>query len=273
MVDRNDPDVALMLRVKEGDLSAYETLVEKFKQPVMNLVYRLINDIDEAEDIAQNVFVQVWKTRERYEPASKFTTWLFTIARNLGLNEIRRRTRHPADSLDEPRPDSESQPLRVVEDASSSIPTAAALSGELRLDLLDNHRGPGGYEIDARRGFVLTHRSHREGLDVVATAGEQPDHTREHARFVVHQNREDMPFLGLVSIRHHASLSMNACVILAVVASLRDERQVGRVRAVVGVPRALLVGVRRGELVGELAGAVEHLAGVVGAVRDLREVI
>jgi hypothetical protein len=62
-------------------------------------------------------------------------------------------------------------------------------------------------------------------------------------------------------------------VILAVVASLRDERQVGRVRAVVGVPRALLVGVRRGELVGELARAVEHLAGVVGAVRDLREVI
>ena len=104
MVDRNDPDVALMLRVKEGDLSAYETLVEKFKQPVMNLVYRLINDIDEAEDIAQNVFVQVWKTRERYEPASKFTTWLFTIARNLGLNEIRRRTRHPADSLDERAP-------------------------------------------------------------------------------------------------------------------------------------------------------------------------
>jgi|TARA_Y100001001_G_scaffold150260_1_gene160746 RNA polymerase sigma-70 factor (ECF subfamily) len=132
MVDRNDPDVALMLRVKEGDLSAYETLVEKFKQPVMNLVYRLINDIDEAEDIAQNVFVQVWKTRERYEPASKFTTWLFTIARNLGLNEIRRRTRHPADSLDEPRPDNESQPLRVVEDASSPIPADAALSGELR---------------------------------------------------------------------------------------------------------------------------------------------
>ena len=53
MVDWNDPDVALMLRVKRGDLSAYEELVEKFKQPVMNLVYRLINDLDEAEDIAQ----------------------------------------------------------------------------------------------------------------------------------------------------------------------------------------------------------------------------
>ena len=110
MADKNDPDIALMLRVKDGDLSAYEALVEKFKQPVMNLVYRLIHDIDEAEDISQNVFVQVWKTRERYEPNSKFTTWLFTIARNLGLNEIRRRTRHPADSLDEPHPENDSQP-------------------------------------------------------------------------------------------------------------------------------------------------------------------
>ena len=52
-----------MLRVKEGDLSAYETLIDKFKQPVMNLVYRLIHDLDEAEDIAQNVFIQIWKTQ------------------------------------------------------------------------------------------------------------------------------------------------------------------------------------------------------------------
>ena len=132
MVDRNDPDVALMLRVKEGDLSAYEMLVEQFKQPVMNLLHRLIGDPDEAEDIAQNVFLQVWKTRERYEPASKFTTWLFTIARNLGLNEIRRRARHPADSLDEPRPDNDGQSIRIVEDSTSSIPADASLSAELR---------------------------------------------------------------------------------------------------------------------------------------------
>ena len=131
MADKNDPDIALMLRVKEGDLSAYEALVDKFKQPVMNLVYRLIHDFDEAEDIAQNVFVQVWKTRERYEPNSKLTTWLFTIARNLGLNEIRRRTRHPADSLDETHPDNDSQPRHVVEDFTSPIPAEAALSDEL----------------------------------------------------------------------------------------------------------------------------------------------
>ena len=131
MVDKNDPDITLMLRVKEGDLSAYETLIDKFKQPVMNLVYRLIHDIDEAEDIAQNVFIQIWKTRNRYEPNSKFTTWLFTIARNMSLNEIRRRTRHPADSLDEPHPENDNHPRHVIEDYSSPIPAEAALNGEL----------------------------------------------------------------------------------------------------------------------------------------------
>ena len=131
MADKNDPNITLMLRVKEGDLSAYETLIDKFKQPVMNLVYRLIHDFDEAEDIAQNVFIQIWKTRNRYEPNSKFTTWLFTIARNMSLNEIRRRTRHPADSLDEPHPESDKHPRHVIEDYSSPIPAEAALNGEL----------------------------------------------------------------------------------------------------------------------------------------------
>ena len=131
MVDKNDPDITLMLRVKEGDLSAYETLIDKFKQPVMNLVYRLIHDLDEAEDIAQNVFIQIWKTRNRYEPNSKFTTWLFTIARNMSLNEIRRRNRHPADSLDEPHPESDNQPRHVIEDYLTPIPAEAALNGEL----------------------------------------------------------------------------------------------------------------------------------------------
>ncbi|GIT06004.1 MAG: hypothetical protein CM1200mP29_14150 [Verrucomicrobiota bacterium] len=84
----------------------------------MNLIYRLINDLDEAEDIAQNVFIQGWKTRERTRwPASYHLA--FHHRPQPWSNEIRRRTRHPADSLDEPRPDNESQPLRVVEDAAS----------------------------------------------------------------------------------------------------------------------------------------------------------
>lgn len=96
-----DPDAALMVRFRRGDESAFDALVEKFKTPVFNFVRRQISDADEAEDIAQNVFVQIFKSADRYEPSAKFTTWLFTIARNLCLNEFRRRQRHQLQSLQE----------------------------------------------------------------------------------------------------------------------------------------------------------------------------
>lgn len=100
MVGERDPDAELMLRVKQGDAAAFEELVDKYKQPILNLVYRTLRDSSEAEDLAQNVFVQVFKSADRYRVEAKFTTWLFTIARNLCLNELRRRKRHPAESLD-----------------------------------------------------------------------------------------------------------------------------------------------------------------------------
>ena len=97
-----DPDAVLMLRVKRGDRAAFTGLVQKYKQPVLNFVHRSLRDEAEAEDVAQNVFLQVYKSRARYERTAKFSTWLFTIARNLCLNEIRRRSRHPAESLRKP---------------------------------------------------------------------------------------------------------------------------------------------------------------------------
>src|SRR5438874_11098472 len=100
MSAEGDPDAALMLRVKEGDTDAFVELVDKYKQPVMNLAYRMLRDATESEDLAQNVFVQVHRSAHRYHVGAKFSTWLFTIARNLCLNEISRRSRHQDDSLD-----------------------------------------------------------------------------------------------------------------------------------------------------------------------------
>jgi len=126
-----DPDAALMLRVKQGDWAAFTELVDKYKQPVMNLVYRMLHDAAEAEDLAQVVFLQVYKSAHRYEVASKFSTWMFTIARNLCLNEIRRRSRHPADSLDATHPDRDDQPLQQYEDKKTFSPPESLLHGEL----------------------------------------------------------------------------------------------------------------------------------------------
>jgi RNA polymerase sigma-70 factor (ECF subfamily) len=147
MSDELDPDAALMLRVKQGDWSAFTDLVDKYKQPIMNLVYRMLHDAAEAEDLAQVVFLQVHKSAHRYEASSKFSTWLFTIARNLCLNEIRRRSRHPANSLDAPHPEYEDQPLQQYEDKKTFSPPDSLLHGELQekieqalADLPENQR-------------------------------------------------------------------------------------------------------------------------------------
>jgi RNA polymerase sigma-70 factor (ECF subfamily) len=126
-----DPDAALMLRVQRGDRAAFTELVEKHRQTVMNFVARTLRDPVEAEDIAQASFIQVFKCAQRYEPSARFTTWLFTIARNLCLNELRRRARHPAESLDVTHPEHEDQPRRQFVDCRAAPPSDDLLHDEL----------------------------------------------------------------------------------------------------------------------------------------------
>ena len=132
-----DPDAALMLRVKQGDTAAFTQLVDKYKQPVINVAWRTLRDLTEAEDLAQNVFVQVYKSARRYEASAKFSTWLFTITRNLCLNEIRRRARHPAESLDQTHTESDEQPVHHVEDKGVASPPQQLLYGELEGKILE----------------------------------------------------------------------------------------------------------------------------------------
>lgn len=124
-------DRILMLRVKEGDTAAFATLVDKYRQPVLNFVYRHVPDSAEAEDLAQVVFVQVWKSAGRYEASARFSTFLFTVAKNLCLNEIRRRSRHPADSLEAGQED-EDHPARQVPDHRVTAADEALSRKELR---------------------------------------------------------------------------------------------------------------------------------------------
>ena len=125
-----DTDAALMLRVKQGDGVAFAELVDKYKQPVMNFAWRMLRDPVEAEDLAQNVFLQVHKSAHRYKVSARFSTWLFTIARNLCLNEIRRRSRHPADSMEAAGPEGD-EPARQYEDSKTFLPGDTLLHREL----------------------------------------------------------------------------------------------------------------------------------------------
>jgi len=97
-----DRDVVLMSRVAAGDEAAFAELVERHQHAVVGTAAKMLGDRTEAEDLAQRVFLRLWKNAGRYRPGSaKFTTYLFTITRNLVFNECRRRSRHPAASIDE----------------------------------------------------------------------------------------------------------------------------------------------------------------------------
>jgi RNA polymerase sigma-70 factor (ECF subfamily) len=129
----SDSDVTLMLRVREGDTEALRELIERHQRAVINTIHRAIGDAWEAEDLAQRVFVQVYRSAKRYKPTAKFTTWLFTITRNTILNEHRRRSRHPSESLDalqEPR-DSESAGWQAP-DTTMRDPAREAVERELQ---------------------------------------------------------------------------------------------------------------------------------------------
>lgn len=86
-------DENLMMECKKGDMSAYELLVRRHQEAIINYIYFTINDYHRAEDLAQETFLRVFKNANRYEPKASFKSWLYTIATNLSRNEIRNRSR------------------------------------------------------------------------------------------------------------------------------------------------------------------------------------
>lgn len=95
-----DPDIRLMLRVRDDDAAAFAELVERFQHRLVGVMHHLVGSADEAEDLAQEVFLRVYRTRKKYTPKAKFSTWLFTIANNLALNALRDRKRRPVMPLE-----------------------------------------------------------------------------------------------------------------------------------------------------------------------------
>jgi RNA polymerase sigma-70 factor, ECF subfamily len=106
-------DVQLMLDVKAGDDTSFDLLLEKYRLPLVNFLYRMVTDSATAEDLAQEVFLRVYRARKRYSPSAKFTTWMFRIATNLALNSVRdNRYRRMQVSLDAPTEEDQT-PLQV----------------------------------------------------------------------------------------------------------------------------------------------------------------
>jgi|SRR5262245_42259690 len=95
-----DPDIRLMLRVRDDDSVAFAELVDHYQHRLVGVMHHLLGNAEEAEDLAQEVFLRVYRTRKKYRPKAKFSTWLFTIANNLALNALRNRQRRPVVPLE-----------------------------------------------------------------------------------------------------------------------------------------------------------------------------
>jgi RNA polymerase sigma-70 factor (ECF subfamily) len=126
--DEDTEDVRLMRLVSQGDTSAFEKLIERHQSLVAGTVARMLGSNSDVEDIAQQVFIRVWKSARRYVPRAKFTTWLLKITRNLVFNELRRSKRHAHVPL-QIDPGAEEFPLK---DEKNPPPDASLLETELQ---------------------------------------------------------------------------------------------------------------------------------------------
>jgi RNA polymerase sigma-70 factor (ECF subfamily) len=137
-----DPDVRLMIGVRDDEPGAFEELVEAYQHRLVAVLHHLVGSAEEAEDLAQEVFLRVYRARKKYRARSKFSTWLFTIANNLALNSLRTRQRKPAVPLNVsdsgplgPRPaeqlvrDKASQPVQHMQQQELAALVQNALTG------------------------------------------------------------------------------------------------------------------------------------------------
>ena len=129
-----DPDCRLMIAVREDDATAFNELVERYQNRLVTVLEHLVGSRDQAEDLAQEVFLRVYRARKRYVPGSKFSTWLFTIANHAAANALRSRSRRPELNLNA----NESGPMganpldRLAVAASGQMPSRQLAKVELR---------------------------------------------------------------------------------------------------------------------------------------------
>jgi RNA polymerase sigma-70 factor (ECF subfamily) len=162
-----DPDVRLMLRVRADEPGAFEELVLRFQHRLVGVMNHLVGHAEEAEDLAQEVFLRVYRARKSYHPRCKFTTWLFTIANNLALNCLRSRQRKPV------------QPLRAHDSGTSGAV-------------------PAGNSVPDPRSGPMRKVERREMAEIIRTA---LDGLNERQRVAVVLNKfEEMNYAEIASV-------------------------------------------------------------------------
>ena len=145
-----DYDAELMLRVKDGDGASFGVLLDKHRSSVVHFLYRMVANHAVAEELAQEVFLRVYRSRGTYEPTAKFTTWLFRIATHLALNSLRD---GKYQKLNDRLEDDSGMPVRQVSDQRPTVEQRMVY--EVRLDEV---RRAVGTLPEKQRAAVLMHK-------------------------------------------------------------------------------------------------------------------
>lgn len=148
-------DRELMARCQAGDDSCFEVLVERHKQRVMNLVFRFMQGSDEAEDVAQEVFIRIYKAKDKYKPTAQFTTWLHTICRNTCFNAMAKKSRRPVLLKDDG--DDERDTVQEIPDAGTPTPEKSMMYNELAQAV---KKGVDSLPDNQREAFILARYEH-----------------------------------------------------------------------------------------------------------------
>jgi RNA polymerase sigma-70 factor (ECF subfamily) len=106
-------DEELIARFQEGDGNGFEHLVERYKDRLVNFAFRITGDLADAEDVAQETFIRLFRNKDAYRPVAKFSTWIYTIASNLAKTRIRQRRRHDFFSLQRSGPGAEEREFEI----------------------------------------------------------------------------------------------------------------------------------------------------------------
>ena len=133
-------DVQLMLDVKAGDERSFELLLQRYRTPLVNFLFRMVRAREEAEDLAQEVFLRVYRARKDYVPSAKFTTWLFRIATNLALNSVR---------------DNRHQRMEISLDAPVTVDSEDG--DEKTMDIAEKHPNIEQYLVEEARKKMIRH--------------------------------------------------------------------------------------------------------------------
>jgi RNA polymerase sigma-70 factor (ECF subfamily) len=179
-----DPDIQLMLNFKEGDQRAFQLLFDKYKKQIINYCFRYCGQQAVAEELAQETFLRVYKAAARYRPAARFSTWLFKIAANVCLNEIRKPVyRARLESTDQTPDGDHATNLELTMEAEQSMPDA----------LLEAHQN----QILIRRAMGRLPEEQRTALLLRATEGfsygeigQQINRSENHVKTLIYRGRQ-----------------------------------------------------------------------------------